>query len=669
VPNRRPKFTGPFLGLNTTLTPRDLDARWAVDAQNVLLSDGRVRPAWPLSLWGGTDPEAAWPAVTWQEGWVSPMGNQIHWDSPKVGEIIVFQSYLQDRGWRYWAAYPDGRVLDLAPSQPRPACYVPAYGRLYMLDGADPRKTDGTIEGTVLAGLFPPTGAARLVRDDNTEGWAILEEGTYEYAITYYDEEHDVESNPYNLGQIDITASEEHRAQIQVTGEPLANRHVTHWRLYRKDIHLGTPYFLLRSQRKYEAGSLYDPYGTRTDPTPAEGNTTTGPFAPSKNGVPPKATVGCVYRDRMFYNNSVTTDGRDDLLHYSAFGRPDHVDPDDYETLTGDAQSGITGMAELQKQLVLLKPKSIWVLSGTIVTSTNETIATGATAPSSSHSLGKTKATIGCANTEGGNGAIVVGEPERLHFNGEAGLYSFDGVAERNLAKNIKDTWRTFAKRRSETEGEKNQQVSYAVDTVNRILFIANGVQPWGDPEILAYHYGREGPDGVGGWTYLRSPWRARPYCSVATTLGDIHEAEDDAEATFYAPLMVACADGKIRIGNDRSEILEMPRFRYETPPLRPLDGGLAHIYQVTWLHGRVVSDDDYPRDFEFGHRAKREEQYELRRRSLRYAASQHQPISRESDEISLLVQSPSGLGDTMHWHPDMGLAGWILEFEPAGGY
>jgi hypothetical protein len=693
VPNARPKFTGPFLGLNTTLKPRELGPAWAVDAQNVILGDGRVRPAWPFGLWGGENPEAAWPPMRWVEGHhPSHVGNAIHWHSPVVGEIFVYQVWAVSEDGQtyapgYYAVHPDGRVVHLISWAPAsgPACYVPAYGRLYIYDGSSfPIRTDGTPENTVFTGMPAPVlGTYEGYLGDTPSADAILEPGDYEYAVTWYDQADDVESNPLNLGRFTVRSlQEEYRFVVSDLGNAGAGWHSTHLRLYRRDHHVGNPYFLLRWTRpRTDIGSTrlyFDPYGFRGTPTPPEGDEVNGPFAPSKNGLPPAATVACLYKDRMFTNYehiaSARSDVRNDYLYYSAFGHPDHVDPDDFEVLGGDAQTGVYGMGEVGHQLVLIKPKSIWLLSGTIGGSTNATIATGAKAPFSTHTLTRSKSAVGCANRGGGNGAIIVGDPELIHFNSEDGLYSFDGVTENNVAKNVRDTWRRFAKQGELRDGEKNQRISYAVDTLNKILFIANGDQPYGDPEVLAYHYGRDrvqAGGGVGAWSYLRPTGRRWRYHTVATTLGDIETPGNREPAYYYAPLAIVCSDGKIRLGNDRSTTLATQAFRYETPPLRPLEGGKAHIYQITWLHDRihVVPDDGFVRDWAFGFRVVRDETFELRTRSLKWATEQHQGVRRESQEISLLVQSPGGPGETLYWHPDYGLAGWILEFEPAGGF
>lgn len=674
--NRKKAYAGPFWGLNTTARPRDLGPAWAVDAQNVLLHDGRIRPAWPFTPFGPSD--IPWPTSDWP---TPAIISAYHWDSPAAGQIVVFQIEEvvvgQPQHSTLYAAHPDGTLVHLGGDLAvRPATYVVAYEQLYVLAGDRSYKTDGSPEGTLRIGIPPPMlGQADLEQIAAGPDEPVLPEGSYQYALTAYDASRDVESNPFTFADaLTIGAGLSYRARIHLArwgGQPIPpDRGVTDVRLYRRDVHLGYPFFLLRTTKSWpRSDALEDPVGTRADPIPGEGSVITGPFAPSKNGVPPRATIGALYKDRMFYNDAGAS--RSDLLYYSGFGHPDHVDPDDFVTLEGDPERGVTGMTELAGQLCLLKPRSIWILSGAITGATNETIATGAAPPQSSHLLYRTKAQAGCANRGGGNGAILVGDPPRLHYNGEAGLYAFDGVDEVNVGKAIIPTWRAFARHGDDLQAEKNQALTYGVDAVNQILFIANGAQPFGDPEILCYHYARthaQGEQRLGAWTYLRSESQRKRYRCVATTLGDVIAHQPGAEAGFYSPVLVGTETGDLLLANDRATEERIPTFRYESPPLRIMEGQLAHIFQVTWLHDRVVDVEQRPRSLEFGFRSDRLAEFQLETRTTRSAIHQHQRVARETAELALRVQTPTPMGLRTMWHPDLGIVGWVIEYEPAGG-
>ncbi len=669
MPNRKAPYSGPFAGLNTTARPRDLGPAWAVDAQNVLLYDGKIRPVWPFTPYGPSDTP-----------WVNKrVISAYHWDAPLVGQVVIYQILSVGPGGQtagtLYRADPSGGIVHLGGLlDDRPACYAPAFGQVYVLTGRV-HKTDGTPEGTLLAGIPAPLFTADdLELQDAAAGFASLPEGVYQYAVSLYDRNRDVESNAAVIDKL-LTVPQDglFRAKISTANTSASpGRGVTDWRVYRRNVHLDQPFFLLRSTKSFAVvdRNLYDPYGTDVDPNPAEGSEVTGPFAPSKNGLPPFATVATLYKDRMFYGSYGVEES--DQVYYSGFGHPDHVDPDDFETLAGDEERGVTGIKDYVGQLVILKPKSIWILSGAISGSTNETIATGAVPPESTHQVYRTKCQVGCANRGGGNGAVVVGDPPRIHYDADGGLYAFDGINEINVAEAIRPTWRKFARHGDPLQSEKHAAVTYAIDTMHEILFICNGIQrDFTDPEILCYHYGRKhtaGGQRSGAWTYLRSVSRTQPYRCVASTLGDIIPPAVRTDAEFYSGLLIGTAQGRLLLANDRDTEQRTPMFVYETPPLRIGEGGLFHIYQVTWLHDRVDDPSRRPRSFEIGYRSDRLNGFELDLRTMRDGIHQHQRVGRETAELALRIQSPAALDMRTWWHPDLGIVGWLIEYEPAGG-
>jgi hypothetical protein len=673
MPNSPVPFVGPYYGLNTRDQPRNLGPQWCVDARNVLLSEGRIQPAWPLTPWQALDVTATTPGT--------PMSIYA-WESPAAGVVVLYKSI---EGLLI-AVKPDGSWVELAQMiRARPASFVPVHDRLFVMDGGEHvYTTDGTADGTYRAGIPAP-----LVSDDNFEPVDALDDdpylaiGWYEWAISYYDEDRDVESNvsDASIARAINEVEGEKRMRIAVPDAPGEYR-ATHVRLYRRSVTVtlntvtSRGPLVLQSMFRIPRQYIYDPIGTRTAHN-VLGDAVIGPFGPTKNGVPKFASLGHWYKDRLFLND---TSGRDyahtDILRYSALGRPDHVDPDDNEPLQGDAEQGITGMGVVGGQLVIGKPVSIWVLSGSILAHTNATVATGATLPASSHQLYKTNASVGCANKGGGNGIVVVGrKPGLAVFNSATGFFGFDGVDANPLSDEIEPTWRKFARHggRVSEEREKHQEVTYAHDVLHQVLYIANGYQEPGDPQVLVFHYGRRHRLGAaaGVWSYLALDDLASIRC-VGTAVG-VHEFPGEAGsagADYYGAFVagvrgLAGVATKIFVASQVERVDQVAlRWRYETPPLRPREAGLAHVYELRWLHDRVTNASQ-PVFVEFGFRDTRDGPYKLSRRSVTNGIYTYQPVQREPAELSLLIQTPAG--DSPVWHEFLGVSGWILEFEPTG--
>jgi hypothetical protein len=571
--------------------------------------------------------------------------------------------------------------------------------RVYVLDagGLSPREgrlisTDGTPEGTALVGLDTPRGL--VIREADAEaapaGVVGLGPQYYAYAFTLADKSRGVESNAQTRG------TEPHGGSLlEFDGAPFAgsggmvvrfvfdpgaiqpNERVDRIRMYRKNVTLSQPFYRLVGDVAVGSGSELITWRDPGDSNEALSSDETGPYAPSKNGVPRGASVGAVYQGRMFYND--TRQGNENLLRFSAVDVPDHVDPDDYEVLSGDEVAGVTGMAEMAGQLAVGKRRAVWILSGAILTHTNETIATGAHPPVSSHTLYRTKSKVGPATYPGPNGFIVCGHPPVVYFPSESGFYGFDGVDERMVSDAIKPTWARFAHVQALAErSDVGQNLTHAVDTLNEVLYLCLGAQTAGEPEVLAYHYGLNRGDGVGGWTTLRGDGDAI-LCVTRPV------AEELNGQSYYSPLLVADAASRALIATDRAT-LPVPAFRYRTGWLPILEGRRAHLYEIKWLHGRPSPADGVPTvPVATGREVERAGAVTRLPRRLRFAVAfngffsdeaatirpvgtrtfQRQPVRREVTDVSLSV---ADAGDpNVVWDRELALLGWALEGEPAG--
>ena len=645
------KYSGPFLGLNTTRPPRELGPMWATDAKNVLLTGGRITPRPPLTA-----------VDSLSDGPRDPVVGMYHWESPLMGQHLLLKT-ASGRWGRLWSLR-NGVAVELATNIPmngNPASFVQANGKVYIFDGSERMlKTDGTPNGTLLVGITPPTGLTLLPSNASLEQ-ANLPEGTYQWAITFYDEKNDVESNPFYSDEYEFPG-EFSRPQMRFKLGPRSMwEGITHWCIYRKNVTLEQPFFLLVSRVPIGQGAFYDPLGTAATPAPLLGSTDTGPWAPVRNGLPPAATMGCIYKDRMFYNDPENPD----QLRFSASGRPDHVDPADYQLMSGDEERTVTGMAELSGQLVVLRSRSIWVLSGSIETATNETLATGALPNTSYEEFYRTKSTVGCANKKGPNGAIIAGRPAQLYFPSASGFYSFDGLVERQVSDEIRPTWKEFARRpRAIWAGhyhELSQVVFHAVDPENETIYLVQNMQGSQEPQILCYNYGINRGDGVGGWSYFTlDDSREQPVC-IAAPIG--HELLQ-GELQYYSGLLVATDGGELRVLNADAESSTMPSFCYRTGRMVLVDGAEKHIYLIKWLHDQVAANGSGAR-LRFGFAVRGETDFAKVTADLSKGIYFRQPVRREVSDITLLIEDTGE--SNVYWDEDFAVTGWALEAELAG--
>lgn len=672
-------FQGPFLGLNTTQSSRQLGQAQAVVARNVTFAERsvQVRPPFRERL----------------SGLGAQVVSLLEWENP-AGQVITFRHVRLPSGplggarSELWA---DAVHCFTVQGEHRGASFMQMNGRMYVSMGRLLR-TDGTPSGTFFAGLDRPTDLAFFTdgsaAPDKAVAYSIvpLNVGTdphqaglpaghrIQVGFTFYNAELDIESNYWAVpdstgpnGELVHTigpAQTNHVWVLRVILQPgrfPPNFESTHVRVYVKDLDSDNRYILLGTiSGTGDDLPQFDSAGNRV----IEGTAETGPFAPTKNGVPDDVTVMVEYKGRMFF-------GRKDPLNrnrlfYSAIGRPDHCSASDFER-QDDAGGEINGLGVFGDQLATLKEESIWILSGVIVTTTNATIATGAEPLPSSHVHYRTLSTLGCHNTQGPNGAIICGTPERLRFYNRAGFAEFDGASSRILTEWIDPTWRAFLGGNPATA----QQVSHAIDSAQSIVYLCSCPTAAGNfnparPQILAYHYGVLRPDGLGSWSVFDEPVDGgAEITAIATTRGiDVGGGE-----RRYAGMLAARLNGAVAALDDEANDLAVPDFRFETGELVPFEGLTAHFFDIKWLHDRLPSGGFGQLRLGFaivgspgtGNNEQRVEQDA----NLESRISTYQRVWNAGESIRLIVsRNPDS---STPWHRNLRITGWGINAEPTG--
>lgn len=653
-------LSGPWEGLDTTHQPRELSSRHAVRANNILLDNGTIKVRPPFVEDGRF---AFFPAGTVYAG--------VDWYPPSIsGSLEPLVSILHVDNQLFTSA--GGGI---SPVQRRQGSFAFATGRLYYADGRRVFRFDG--QDWVTAGIPSPTTVSTPTATDSQllsglprpqSGqvlWAVqnipqrpasLQWNTaYEFAFTWYDSGSGVESNAVYTGTYDTgnqTGPSGHPMLKLVWGQPPQQRGAGRIRAYVRNVTAGQSYFLLLYDFPV-ANGIYPPADYSF--IPVLGDPVTGPFAPVKNGVPEYATVCWYYKERMFYNDI----RHPTLLRYSALGRPEHVATEDFENLDDDGGQ-ITGMGEQAGQLVVIKERSIWIVSGIIVRPTNETIAQGVGPLPSSHEVYKTKATIGCSNKSGGNGAILVNG--RIHYNNLHGFHAFDGVAEQKVSDLIDPTWRDFV---GDTTFGHNQAVTYNDDVSRKIIFMANQSTDQSRTKILAYHYGLQRP----AWTTIEPDDPGdNPTCiiSLIGTQAEDAPVEPDGRGLELLPsgLVIAVAPFRILAWDDHNNALPMPRFEYRTGDLVVKEGLNAHFYWAKWLIAKLPPGA-LQRVIETGFRLWPEDVDIARQFSLVGTTRLLHKIEGQGETIALFLRNASDVD--ARWHEHISILGIGMDAEPVG--
>lgn len=672
------RYMGPFLGLDTTHSPRELSPAYATIARNVIFPEGVIRPRLPLtqirSVTGGIG-EAAEPLAL-------------------VTARLNGSDYLIEHrsNGKIYANDVDLAIRTGFTPPLRPASFAYANGWLYICGNGHVFRTRGTPETSCVAGLPPPSILPGIINDEypvavlyelgdsnapTGAGNPLTQGKTYEWKVTIYDPVADVESNPSLTGQ--YTPTDNHtEMRFWARGVHFPQQNARRVYIYRRNVTDGETAWRRTSQGDLDVGNnevlIHDGEATTLSTLDA------GPWSPSKNGVP-TADMALYYKGRMFYASF--EDIYEGKVFYSGVFHPDHVDPGDYELLPDDG-GRVTGMADLAGQAVFLKERSIWVLSGFIETYSNENIAAGTAPPASSHELYrvKTPVNVGCANRDGPNGAIVAGSSPRLYFHGSSGFYEFDGVSVRALEDRIRPTWRAWAG----SKREASLAYSMAVDPALQLIYmvnrqdavIENGQYVARNRIGLIYHYGLAGPDGIGPWSELQPDHAQDEPVSCTSPIHYFPEGNDDADPPDirgrYSGLVLGTrrgSEGAVLVMSDAEPYGAFPLCEYESGLIAPHDGARVHLYHVKWFHAQGDPAGGLPA-IRFGWRTPADERSgedsAIEQRSLSSGTWWLQRIRRIAQGVFLRLLEPVGSPAPL-WKPDIRIVGFEIDAERVGHF
>jgi hypothetical protein len=665
---------GGWRGLNTTQSPRELGPQDAAVANNVIFRDGAIVPRPPFEVDGQFSPNFGFPVgkVLAAAQWMSPRGTTS--DPTRVNVVHV--------GTVLHAADVNGTAqATMNGVQDRQGSFVFANTRLYYLDRFRVwvlGNTENNLPAWNIVGIPKPTsritggpiGASNpgtgeitylVTTVPGTFPGALVDNTAYQFGFTYYSSFTDSESNAVlqqgsNFNGV-AGAGNSRLLQLGFGTWPVPYG-ITHIRVYRRNVTAGEPFILFALCPVPGPGQFFQAEGAPLGILAEFGTFANGPFGPVKNGIPENASVGLFYKGRMFYDDLKNPN----LLRYSEDSHPAHVDPLNFVILDDDGGQ-ITGMAELAGQLVILKERSIWILSGVILTTTNESLALGVDVGANPAELYRTKARTGCANAAGGNGAIVCGTPPRVYYNAVDGLYVFDGLNETPVGRQIQPTWREFV---GDATLGRQQAVTYSVDPTRRILFMVNLTVDEVRAQILAFHY------DLGAWSVLLNDDLSgdNPSCLLQTVgIYDPTAPDDPSEPPTYhelRPTMLAVAVGVFRIlfMNERRLDLPMPEFEYRTGRLVVVDGLDKHFYAVKWYHDEVLGDG-FAHGLRFGFRTHPRNVEEYKAADLTDGLRTYQKVSESGSDIELIVKNDPSVD--ARWSPQVRIVGFEADVELIG--
>jgi hypothetical protein len=649
---------GPFLGLDTVHQPREISRRHAVRADNVLVDNGTIQVRPPLvedTRFAGYPPGKVYAGVDWYPPRLSAArlaANVVH-----VGNMLYCNlsvgglSGLQERQGTFAFGdqalyYVDGlRVLRIGGDLIMHQVGIPPPTTTLT-----PTATDAQID----TGFPPPVQGQILwqVKDLPARPISLQELTEYQFGFSYYDADSGAESNAVftdNFTTLDGVS----RPRLRIVwGATPTGRHITHVRAYVRNVTAGQTGFVFWFE--FPIGSPFPQDYDFLVP----GSEITGPFAPTRNGIPEYASVAYFYKSRMYYNDLRNPA----LLRYSAINQPAHVHPDDF--LLADDDGNVTGLQEQAGQLVVGKERSAWILSGAIVGATNETVATGAALLPSGHDFYRTKVVVGCANNAGGNGIIPLGS-SRVGWNGADGFYTFDGLSETKVSGLIDPTWREFVG--DQTWG-RNQAVTYGLDPERQLLYMVNLSIDNQRTKVLCCHYGVEG----GAWTTISPDDPAdNPSCILQVvgtrTPADPPEpggGEAELQPTGLA-LVVGTNPFRVLTLRDRDHTLPMPAFAYQGGRVILKEGLDGHFYWVRWFLSNSLPAGVLQRQIEVGFRTSPRNVDEYKVIDLMTGPTAHHKVAEVGSDITVLLRNPQS-GDS-RWHPNFSIVGFGLDAEPVG--
>jgi hypothetical protein len=371
------------------------------------------------------------------------------------------------------------------------------------------------------------------------------------------------------------------------------------------------------------------------------------------------------------------------LLWYSEEYYPEYVADLNYFRVGGDPDDVVTGMIEMAGQLVVLKKKSIWIVSGDFDQGDNTSDALGTDRGEDSPEIYQTKSKTGCDNTVGGNGAIVCGHPPLLYYSNSKGLYCFDGVDDRPVSDLItSEWWEMLDEIAASSSKPYNHSISYANAVEDQLLLVCPSASAlaYYPQRVLAYQWGINRGDGVGGWTRLRfddlgvgGTDEALGVGCVATALGkpDLLGYQDIwGRAPFLVALIYEDVTlySRIFIADPVPDevydpVCYMPAWKWETSDLALADRLRQHLYWLKCFHDRHLEGPVTP---------KMKVSYSIDGGAFVLIGPEigmdiagpvlRRRLGRNARSISLRFER----GDPTQWAEWGGLTGYALDAEPA---
>ena len=317
-----------------------------------------------------------------------------------------------------------------------------ANAMTYFADGSDRLvKSDG--EAAHQVGIKGPMVKPAVPVLLNL-GAKLDTSGDYHYKFTFYNEVLGIESSasPESVAR-SVTAGSNQGFKIDIAGNQ-SDLMATHVRLYRST-DAGATYVLSRTlplpiDTYFGSWFLYD------DVADSDLSSTAPPGA-TDNDVPPKATIIETHQERMWYSGEKGALADATKVFYSNVGTPDAVKPTNFLRLGSSDGESVNALVSLRnRQLIVLKDRSLWVIVGDTPSSFNVS----------------RMAAAGCSGPQ----SAIVASDGLLYFAGERGIFRWDGQFMQELTFAILDTWLGQNLSRLNT-------VAIADDVQDRLLLIS----------------------------------------------------------------------------------------------------------------------------------------------------------------------------------------------------
>jgi hypothetical protein len=243
-------------------------------------------------------------------------------------------------------------------------------------------------------------------------------------------------------------------------------------------------------------------------------------YAPTRNGLPPKAAFATYHQDRIIYarvrDGAILEENKGlDRVYMSESGEWWHVADDDFSTMKiGLDGQPITGIyTPYFADCWITKENAWWQIAGFINGPTNETAGTGIDPPIPTYSLVEVSNMNGCANLLGCKSMVAV--DNLLYFAAPDGFYAFNGQTFRKISGPIEPLLKSMPapglRRCTVGISRENQIIVWSIPKLGS-GYPVSGQGPILPPSLAGltnvlavYHYRDVGAEGVGAWTIWAS--------------------------------------------------------------------------------------------------------------------------------------------------------------------